>query len=178
MIDLTAKRLPNVIEIQGSLYSINTDFRVWMRFEIEVGKLRADEGMDVSYLFVDEMPAFMTLNDLMSFARPKRLLPRSTGAPSDVIALDYEIDSDLILAAFLGQYGIDLTESDLHWHKFLALLHGLNEQTKLREVMGYRMYAKQSGKKDHYEELKRAWEIEKLTPEEEEEIREFSELFE
>lgn len=175
--DLTAKRLPNVIEIHGSLYPVNTDFRLWMRFEIELGKLRRGEKLDVSYLFMDEMPVFMTLNDLLSFARPERPLPRRTGAPSDVLALDYEIDSDLIFAAFLGQYGIDLTEVDLHWHKFLALLYGLNEQTKLREVMAYRMYEKNNDKKDHYEELKRAWEIERLTPEEEAEIQEFSNLF-
>lgn len=178
MIDLTEKRLPNVIEINGSLYSIETDFRLWMRFEIEVGKLKPGETMDVSYLFVEEMPACVSLNDLMGFARPKRVLPRSNGRNSDVIALDYELDSDLIVAAFLGQYGIDLTEVDnLHWHKFLALLHGLNEQTKLREVMSYRVYEKSNGKTDVYEELRRAWEIERTTPEEEAEIQEFSDIF-
>ena len=178
MIDLTSKGLPNVIEINGSLYSIETDFRLWMRFDIEVGKLKAGGQMDVSYLFVEEMPARLTLNDLMVFARPKRVLPRSTGRHSDAIALDYELDSDLIVAAFLGQYGIDLTEVDnLHWHKFLALLHGLNEHTKLREVMGYRMYEKNSGKTDIYEELRRAWEIERMTTEEAAEIQEFSDIF-
>ncbi len=177
MIDLTAKGLPNVIEINGSLYSIETDFRLWMRFEIEVGKLKTGRQMDVSYLFVNEMPARLTLNDLMVFARPKRVLPRSTGRHSDAIALDYELDSDLIVAAFLGQYGIDLTEVDLHWHKFLALLHGLNEHTKLREVMGYRMYEKNNGKTDVYEELRRAWEIERMTTEEAAEIQEFSDIF-
>ena len=79
MIDLTVKGLPNVIEINGSLYSIETDFRLWMRFEIEVGKLKPRDKIDVSYLFVNEMPARLTLNDLMVFARPKRVLPRSTG---------------------------------------------------------------------------------------------------
>lgn len=177
MIDLTAKGLPNVIEINGSPYSIETDFRLWMRFEIEVGKLKPRDKIDVSYLFVNEMPARLTLNDLMVFARPKRVLPRSTGRHSDAIALDYELDSDLIVAAFLGQYGIDLTEVDLHWHKFLALLHGLNEHTKLREVMGYRMYEKNSGKTDIYEELRRAWEIERMTTEEAAEIQEFSDIF-
>lgn len=178
MIDLTTKGLPNVIEIDGSLYSINTDFRLWMRFEIEVSKLKPHEKLDVSYLFVNKMPWYMTLNDLMPFARPKRPLPRNIGRQSDAIALDYEMDSDLIVAAFLGQYGIDLTEVDnLHWHKFLALLHGLNEHTKLREVMGYRMYEKDNGKKDHYEELRRAWEIERLTPEQEAEIQEFNNIF-
>lgn len=177
MMDLTTKRLPNVIEINGSRYPINTDFRLWMRFEIEVGKLKPNEKLDVSYLFVNEMPLFMTLNDLLAFARPERILPRSTGSYGDAIAMDYEIDSELILAAFWGQYGIDLTEADLHWHTFLALLHGLNEQTKLREVMGYRMYEKNNGQKDHYEELKRAWTIEKLTMDEDNEILKFSQIF-
>ena len=40
MMDLTKKDLPNVVRIDGRPFSVYTDFRRWMRFEIEVGKLR------------------------------------------------------------------------------------------------------------------------------------------
>ena len=96
------------------------------------------------------------LTELFTFSRPQSPLPRSI-SHSDVIILDYELDANLIYAAFLGQYGIDLCEVNLHWHKFLALLGGLNESTKLHEVMGYRCYEKSNDKKDPYEELRRAW---------------------
>lgn len=178
MIDLTIARLPDVVEINGSLYSINTDFRIWMRFEIALTKLRRDKTMDVSYLFVGDMPSRCNINQLLAFARPNSPLPRSSGR-SDVIVIDYELDADLIYSAFLGQYGIDLVDIEyLHWHKFLALLAGLNESTKLREVMGYRCYEKSECKdRDIYEELRRSWEIIRMTPEEEAEAEEFERYF-
>lgn len=179
MIDLTTKKgLPNVVEINGSPYSIYTDFRLWMRFEIEVTKLKRGENLDVSYLFKNDMPLYCDLTQLFVFSRPQNPLPRRMGG-SSAIVLDYELDADLIYAAFLGQYGIDLCDiEELHWHKFLALLGGLNESTKLREVMGYRCYEKTDNKqKDVYEELRRAWEIERISYEEQAEIDNFIRLF-
>lgn len=180
MLDLTKKGLPNVVEINGDLYSIYTDFRVWMKLEIAVSKMKKTDNIDVSYLFKNEMPAYCSINELMKFCRPQSPLPRSTGSDSDVIALDYELDAELIYAAFKQQYGIDLIDvEELHWHKFLALIKGLSADTKLREVMGYRCYRKSSAdkNKDVYEELRFAWAIERITPEEKAEIEEFSNYF-
>ena len=177
MMDLTRKALPNTVMVGGRAYSIYTDFRLWMRFEIAVSKLKRGETIDIAYLFKNEHPAFCDLRELFKFSRPESPLPRPI-SHSNVIALDYELDADLIYAAFLGQYGIDLVDvTELHWHKFLALLNGLNDSTKLREVMGYRCYEKSDDKKDPYEELRRAWEIERIFEEEQAELEEFSNLF-
>ena len=43
MMDLTKKALPNTVTVGGRAYSIYTDFRVWMRFEIAVSKLKFGE---------------------------------------------------------------------------------------------------------------------------------------
>lgn len=179
MIDLTAKSLPNTVRVGGRDFLINTDFRVWMRFEISLSKMKPNDYVDVSYLFADEHPKYCNIPALLEFARPHNELPRAI-SHSKVIAYDFELDSDLIYAAFWGQYGIDLmTIEDLHWHKFLALFNGLNDSTKMKEVMQYRCYEKNSDKKkDIYEELRRAWEIERKTLEEQKEIEEFSSLFE
>lgn len=178
MIDLTKRALPNTVTVGGRAYYVYTDFRVWMQFEIAVSRLQRGENIDISYLFKSDMPGYCDLTELFAFSRPESPLPRQV-SHSNVIALDYELDSDLIYAAFLGQYGIDLCEVEaLHWHKFLALLGGLNESTKLREVMGYRCYERSDDKKDPYEELRRAWEIEPPVSEEEQaELEEFSNLF-
>ena len=179
MMDLTKKALPNTVMVGGKAYSIHTDFRLWMRFEISVSKIKRGETIDISYLFKNDMPVYCDLTELFVFSRPESPLPRPI-SHSNVIVLDYELDSDLIYAALLGQYGIDLFEvEELHWHKFLALLGGLNESTKLREVMGYRCYEKSTEKeKDMYEELRRAWEIEPpMSEEEQAELEEFSNLF-
>ena len=179
MMDLTKKALPNTVMVGGRAYSIYTDFRLWMMFEISVSKMKRGETIDISYLFKNDMPAYCDLRELFKFSRPESPLPRQI-SHSNVIALDYELDSDLIYAAFLGQYGIDLFEvAELHWHKFLALLNGLNDSTKLREVMGYRCYEKSTDRdKDVYEELRRAWEIEQpISAEEQAELEKFSDLF-
>ena len=176
--DLTKKSLPNTVSVGGRDFSIYTDFRLWMRFEIEVRKLKRGETIDVRYLFRNEHPQYCDLRELFKFSRPEYPLPRQT-SHSNVIAIDYELDSDLIYSAILGQYGIDLFEvKEMHWHKFLALISGLNESTKLREVMGYRCYEKNTDKdRDVYEELKRAWEIIYISEEEQAEIDKFSSIF-
>lgn len=178
MMDLTKKSLPNTVSVGGRDFSIYTDFRLWMKFEIEVSRLRRGETIDVKYLFKNEHPEHCDLRELFQFSRPQSPLPRSI-THSNVIAMDYELDADLIYSAFLGQYGIDLLEvKELHWHKFLALLRGLNESTRLREVMGYRCYEKNTSKnRDIYEELRRAWEIERISEEEQAEIEKFSSIF-
>ena len=177
MMDLTKKGLPNVVTINGIPYSIYTDFRLWMRFENEVGKLKTGEQVEVSYLFKNDMPEYCNLNDLFVFSRPLSPLPRQR-KHSDVIALDYELDGDYIFSAFWSQYGIDLIEvGELHWHKFLALLKGLKKDEMLSQIMTYRCYEKTDDKKDIYEELKYAWEIERITEAEQAEREKFSSMF-
>lgn len=179
--DLTHGALPNIVEVGGNAYSVYTDFRKWMRFEIEVKRnIGKKTPIDIHYLFKNEHPLYCDISDLFVFSRPKRELPRRIGKfESNVIVFDYELDAELIYAAFMEQYGIDLIDiPELHWHKFLALMHGLNDGTMLREVMRYRCYEKNTDKKrDIYQELKDAWEIIPYIAEEQEELDTFSSLF-
>ena len=182
MLDLTKKSLPNTIRVKGKDFSIYTDFRVWMKFIIEANKaLLNGKGFDVAFLFKNDMPYRIDLQDLFEFANPKNPLPRNTRQTDDqVITLDYEIDSDLIYAAFKQQYNIDLIDvEELHWWKFLALLKGLNG-TKLGDVMKWRNYKKDTRQNvDVYEELRDAWEIQReLSEQEKLELEEFSKQFE
>ena len=51
----------------------------------------------------------------------------------------FEHDAPYIYAAFLEQYGIDLTqENDLHWWRFQAMFDSLSEKTQFVKIMGYR----------------------------------------
>ena len=51
----------------------------------------------------------------------------------------FEHDAPYIYAAFLEQYGIDLTqENNLHWWRFKAMFDSLSEKTQFVKIMGYR----------------------------------------
>ena len=53
-------------------------------------------------------------------------------------AYSFAQDAPYIYAAFKEQYGIDLTEVEMHWWKFMALFESLNEDTKMSRIMYYR----------------------------------------
>lgn len=180
MINLTDRNaLPDSVIVKGREFKVYTDFRVWMKFEISLTKMHKDDLLSIGYLFPDEKPKYCSINSLLEFSRPRNELPRQIFGGSDVVIIDYELDADLIYSAFLGQYGIDLVDIEyLHWHKFLALLSGVNDNTRLREIMGYRCYEPSTEKEDVWRaKLRRAWEIDRMSMEEKEELDEFNDLF-
>lgn len=64
--------------------------------------------------------------------------PKEVSGPK---AFDFVQDADLIYAGFMQAYHIDLIDQQgkLHWWKFSALLQGLPENTRFREVVNLRM---------------------------------------
>ena len=185
MIDLSKVKLPDCIEAAGSFFTIKTDFRSWLNFSRIVNTKGAVVD-DVDYIYTDTIPPAENKKEafekLLEFFQPKTPLPRPIGESSGVKILDYEIDADLIYAAFYEQYGIDLLETDkhghavqIHWHRFLALLSGLHN-TKLNEVMSWRSWTGDT--KTEYgkqmQKLRNAWE---LPEEKDEKVQEDLEKF-
>lgn len=86
----------------------------------------------------------------------------------------FEHDAGYIYAAFLSQYGIDLTvEKDLHWHKFKALFHGLESRHKISEIMKIRAteITSEMSKEEqkYYREMKALYRLPDMRTEEEKE---------
>ena len=184
MINLTKKSLPNTIQVQGRDFPVYTDYRIWMRFciEFQQWKNAMCRGiLDISYLFSGELPAFYCVEDyagILDFAFPSCKVPNGSGDGEQT--LYYEYDGDYIYAAFMQNYGMDLLEEKLHWHKFIALLKGLSGTT-LNEIMGYRAYTgtKQEKPEQQYQKLKYAWTpIPEETEEEKQAEEEFNRYFE
>lgn len=177
MLNMMKKGLPNTVEVGGEPFLVKTDFRIWMQFCNEFEKWDGQSDLDIAYVFVDKIPALESKEDMQAifdFAYPPSAIPKNSGSDLGRI-LDYEIDADYIYSAFLGQYGIDLMDVDMHWHKFRALLNGLNNSTKLREIMSYRCY---EGDDKEYIKLRNAWELPVgLTAEEKKTKEEFDKYF-
>jgi len=175
MINLTKTSLPNTVRVCGKDFFIETDFRMWLSFENNLKDIKAGGSFDVTDFFIGEPPSHFgatpedILLGMLVFAHPKNELPRKIKNNNDSILVDFTIDADLIFAAFLQQYQINLLDPKLklHWHEFLALFNALTDATLMAKVMSYRAYTKSSDKKDPYEDLKRAWEIRVYNAEEE-----------
>lgn len=82
-------------------------------------------------------------------------------------------DAEYIYASFMQAYGIDLIEEqgELHWFKFQALLAGLPEDTKFRQVVSIRLWKKPSKSDTEESQMRELQEIYKL-PDEESEVEE------
>lgn len=68
----------------------------------------------------------------------KKDLSRNVLEEPESKSYDLFEDGNYIFASFMQQYAIDLTESNLHWDKFNAMLDGLSENTRFREVIKIR----------------------------------------
>lgn len=178
MIDLTKAKLPEAIEVSGSFYRIHTDFRYFIRF----GQLLSEKEAlphAFDFMFIAEIPQdrIAGFKALTAFMNPPRLLPRKNGREeAGPPVIDYQLDADLIYAAFMQQYHIDLSMDSLHWYQFSALLAGLRE-TKLTDIISFRLWENTSGKKDEYsrtmQKLHDAWEIEVIDAEDDAALAEF-----
>lgn len=155
--------LPEVLEISGEDYGINSDFRVVLRFF----ELHRDERIlerhkgytALKMFFKDRIPhnADAAFKALGWFIR--------CGKPAEDVRVkrpvfDFAHDSTIIFSSFWAQYGIDLSASALHWWKFSALFAGLNDGTMFRNVIQIRT-KKEDGldakSRQELRELKKAW---------------------
>lgn len=132
----------------GTEYPIHSDFREWIRFESLITNADVPENLKffiaLRLIFADNVPEdFHAAHEFLAwFYRGGKELPDNNDGDDVPLAsrrvYDYEYDSEYIFAAFMEQYGIDLTEIPyLHWWKFLALFKGLHD-CKITDIMGYR----------------------------------------
>ena len=161
--------------MQGEAFSIKTDFRYWLIFARMVRDNQLD---DISFLFKDKIPMEDCSEQILEFYVNENSTPKGAGATERLI--DYDEDGEYIYASFLAEYGIDLLDIDyLHWWKFKALLLGLKDDSKMKQIMAMRAYKKDNRSIDkQYEDSKRAWALPVITDEEEEALeRELDALF-
>ena len=177
---LAKKHLQDSINVNGKFYKIKTDFRWWLSFGnfIQDSEQKFYDDFDCFYLDSENIPEDKksALSQLLELYNPKNELPRPRFNNNGEKACDFEEDADLIFSAFYEQYGIDLLEVDMHWHKFLALFRGLHN-TKLNEVMGYRGFdpSDKTEQREYIIKLQKAWRLERKPAEINEEFeKEFS----
>lgn len=180
MIALNKAILPESVNVSGKFYRIKTSFKYWLRF-LELVENHEKNPYSFDFLYENEKPLerIKGFFALLAFCTPKSILPRQLGGKTDEKIIDYTIDADYIYSAFYEQYKIDLLTSNMHWYEFQALFKGLHD-TKLNEIIGYRLYKFAGKKKSDFdkemEQLRRAWELPKNDNEEDEALVRFESL--
>lgn len=153
---MIASSLPTTVEVDDVAVAINTGHRAGVKFTsvLEDSSLSDEDklsrALDIYYKDMDvmwhdphalikEALAFYSYDPSEYYGKTKSALSKGGGTSRKSKQLiSYIKDDALIYAAFLQQYGIDLADSELHWHKFRALIDGLTEDTQLVKVMRYR----------------------------------------
>lgn len=144
--NLLTERLPDSICVCDEHFVVNTDFRVWIEVEhlfSENKQLSPEMLLRLFQIVFKEkvLPKSFqeTLSSILSFyacGKAAKKSAKTSGNSARVVS--FTEDAGFIYAAFLAQYGIDLTSASLHWWKFRALFDGLTDNHKIVEIMGYR----------------------------------------
>lgn len=145
------RNLPRRIEINTNSYPLRVDFRTW----IDVERILVDDNippnfkiyvmsnnLDLFYgneeIFDEPMDAVM--EGILSFWRlfRKNESAEKVHKTNSDIAYDYDEDYDLICAAFMQQYNINLRRANMHWFEYKSLFDGLTKETQFVKIVGYR----------------------------------------
>ena len=146
------ERLPDRVTVGRRRYKLRLDFRNVLRM---IDTMARD----------DLLPEAREYLALRCITRPRgnthalmtavlELLFPARGESTEKI-MDYAQDADLIRAAFLQCYGINLYRDKLHWFEFSALLASMPEGSRYSEILSIR--ARPMPAPTKYNADERAW---------------------
>ena len=139
--------LPDTLTISGRAYPIDTDFRVWIQYELLLtsgSELNDDEIFEeiLHLVFPQQRPPERceaeTAEQIMWFYRCGKDEKKRSDNNDDEDIFSYDYDDGYIVAAFKQQYGIHLNHSKLHWWEFHAYMLALSGNTEFVRIMGIR----------------------------------------
>lgn len=180
--NLLLDRPPTQIEVGGLFYEIDADFRTGIAFELLMldeeftETEKAARAMELYFPQIpdDEEEAMEKILWFYLCGREETNQEEKETEPAPKnIVYSYEYDAGSIYAAFLSQYGMDLVEIPfLHWWKFKALFHALDENLEFMKIMRYRavdITKVPKEQKDFYRKMKQIYALPDNRTEEEKE---------
>lgn len=152
------KKLPSTIDISGRQIAINTDFRVWIKYEELMldGEKNAENQImevldtclvddftitsldDLEKLF-DGLLCFYSLGEKIDKSKEKKDgKEEESDFSSSSKIYSYEHDWTYIYSAYMECYNINLFTQNLHWWEFKALFNSLNDKCLFSKIMSFR----------------------------------------
>lgn len=164
------QRICDRVEIDGCKYKINTDFRVWIEIEhlfLKRHKNLGEKFGRILALAYPELPPdpMGAVRGVLWFYSAGEESKKEGQAEKTKSAPVYDLkeDFDYVWGAFLGEFGIDLSEAKLHWWKFRALLCCLSDECRFSKIVGYRSMdtseIKDIKQRRFYEKMKRTFRL-------------------
>lgn len=148
------ERLPDSVTAGGKTYRVDLDFRNVLRMIDVLGR---EEMLPSAREYValkcvmkrppkNAGPVLAALRDVLFSADSE---------PAEQKLTDFEQDADLIRAAFLQAFGINLWRDRVHWLEFTGLLGALPEGSRYADILGIR--SRPMPKPTKYNAEERAW---------------------
>lgn len=136
---------PTKVQIDGTDYPINWDFRTGMKFEnlLQTEKEPVKVLLTALKLFYPITPPDVkqAFERILWFYRcgdePDETKSHPIGQ-SHKVQYSYDEDGGYIYAAFIDQYGIDLQTANLHWWQFRPMFKSLRDDQEIVKIIGYR----------------------------------------
>lgn len=159
-------RLPRYVYIKNEKFIINTDYRIFVKFEEQMQDINTKKAIyDALSSFY---PAFSQIckNNMLNEAidqfiwfykcgKIDKNKKSSNNSKNQQQVFSYDYDANLIYGAFLIYARIDLNKY-LHWWKFKAIWSSLPSDCEFNKIKSYRAY---NGKDKDILELKEAYKL-------------------
>ena len=188
---LLLKELPSKVLIGGLEVSISTSFKTSINFENSIKDYDFEDEEQSRDFYINALKLYYpilsedfeslsdkdkmlfnhiidnrneAINQLMWFYKcgKESVTEEETETKVKEHILDYDYDAKKIVSAILSQYGIDLTEIDVHWWKFKYMIEGLEEKHPISKIMSIRatdITTLPKEMREHYRKLKKICKI-------------------
>ncbi len=166
MFNILTGRFPDTVNIDGEKCYLKTHFKRWITFELIITDPNLKENLKLAAILplcFKKLPSNIdvAVKACMEFYRGNVYKESKQAVSNNKPVYSFLYDAELIFAAFMSEYGIDLTREDMHWYKFMALFKGLGADNKISEIMHLRginlSEIKDAEMRKKYRELKRFW---------------------
>ena len=119
------------IQIEDTIYEANTDFRIAIRCneiaqDETIGDFERVLGIICTMFGGDALDNPSHYEKLLKWALNYLSCGKEIEHTNEQPDMDYVEDMDYIEASFMSDYGIDLSETNMDWHKFSNLMNGLS----------------------------------------------------
>lgn len=165
---LLTQRLPRHVEVLGTRWPVDPDFRLMVKLETAVAStsgLSPDLlGNLLERFYPRGVPpdAEGAVDGMLWFYRCGKEDEPEGGGASHTRLYDFEQDGEALYTSFLHAFRVDLTTDSVHWWQFRRLMFGLPADTPFAQRIHYRT-ADTSGmgkeQRKHYAKMKRLFAI-------------------